>query len=117
MKAAKPKTPQLPADLALLVMAAQSEGFAGCVPELRFQPPRRWRFDLAWPELKVAFEREGSTWTSGRHTRGGGYAADCEKYNAAGIDGWVVVRATVDMIRSGLALEQLLAALHSRREA
>jgi len=67
--------------------------------EYRFSPPRRWRFDFAWPDEKVAVEVEGGTWSFGRHVRGRGYAADCEKYNAAVIDGWRVLRFTGGMLR------------------
>ena len=73
-------------------------------PEYRFARPRRWRFDLSWPEQRIAFEREGATWTGGRHTTGRGYRNDCEKYSNAAILGWIVIRATADMIRNGTAL-------------
>lgn len=71
--------------------------------EYRFDPDRRWRFDFAWPEHRVAFEIEGGTWTGGRHTRGAGFSADCEKYNAAALQGWRVFRVTTDMVRDGRA--------------
>jgi hypothetical protein len=69
-----------------------------------FAPPRRWRFDLAWPARMLAVEIEGGIWTGGRHTRGKGFEADCEKYNAAVLGGWRVLRVTGGMIRSGKAL-------------
>ena len=69
------------------------------VPELRFHPTRRWRFDFAWPESRIAVECEGGVWTRGRHTRGAGFIADCEKYNAAAALGWCVFRCTSDMLR------------------
>ena len=47
---------------------------------------------------RVAVEVEGGTWGRGRHSRGGGYSADCEKYNAAVAAGWAVFRVTGDMI-------------------
>jgi transposase len=100
-------------DLALFVRACAEFGEAR--PEYRFAPPRKWRFDLAWPELLVAFEREGGTWQRGRHTRPAGYANDAEKYNQAAIMGWIVIRGTADMIQSGLALDQLIQALAVRR--
>ena len=68
------------------------------VAEHRFHPTRKWRFDFAHPASKVAIEVEGGTWGRGRHTRGSGYKADCEKYNAAVADGWAVFRITGDMI-------------------
>lgn len=71
--------------------------------EYRFAPPRRWRFDYAWPGLRLALEVEGGTWSRGRHTRGRGYANDCEKYNAAALAGWRVLRVTTDMVRDGRA--------------
>jgi len=61
---------------------------------------RKWEFDFAWPEHKVAVECEGGTWSGGRHTRGAGYAGDCEKYNAASLLGWTLIRTTTDMLNS-----------------
>ena len=46
------------------------------LPEFRFHAVRRWRFDLAWPWIRVAFELQGGGFTSGRHTRGSGLAKD-----------------------------------------
>ena len=103
-----------PVDLALMSAAANDAGYGEPEWEYRFHESRRWRFDLAWPTLRVAFEREGGTWQGSRHTSGKGFRADCEKYNEAAVAGWVVIRGTVDMIRSGLALDHLLAALKSR---
>lgn len=60
--------------------------------EYRFDEKRRWRFDYAWPSHMVALEVEGGIWTSGRHTRGKGFAGDMEKYNRAAVLGWRVVR-------------------------
>ena len=73
--------------------------------EVTFHAERRWRFDFAWPAAMVALEVEGATWAGGRHTRGKGFAADCEKYNEAAVMGWTVLRVTGDMVRKGKALE------------
>lgn len=59
---------------------------------------RKWRFDFAELRSKVAIEVEGGTWSGGRHTRGAGYSADCEKYNEATRLGWRVFRLTSNMI-------------------
>jgi hypothetical protein len=79
------------------------------------QPPAStahgWRFDYAWPPRRQALEIEGGTWTGGRHVRGRGYEGDCEKYNAAALAGWTVLRETTAMIRDGRALDWLRRAL------
>ena len=72
--------------------------------EYRFHPPRKWRFDFAYPDRKIAIEVEGGTWSGGRHTRGFGFAKDCEKYNQAVLDGWKVLRFTGKMVHDGTAL-------------
>lgn len=69
--------------------------------ELLFAPPRRWRFDFAWPYDRLAVEIEGGVWSGGRHTRGGGFSGDVEKYNAAALLGWTVVRATAKEVSNG----------------
>ena len=73
----------------------------GCCREYRFHPTRRWRFDFAWPDLKLAAEVEGGTWSGGRHTTGKGFEQDCQKYNAACELGWTVLRGTTTMVKSG----------------
>jgi very-short-patch-repair endonuclease len=71
----------------------------GGIPEYRFAPPRRWRFDYAWPDKKVAMEIEGGVWIRGRHTRGAGYIRDMEKYNMATKLGWRVFRFTPEQFK------------------
>ena len=71
--------------------------------EYRFCPPRLWRFDVAVPALKIAFEVEGGVWKQGRHTRGKGFIDDCEKYNTAAGLGWRVYRFTPQQVLNGSA--------------
>lgn len=66
---------------------------------------RKWRFDFAVPDKRVAFEIEGGTWISGRHNTGAGSQKDMEKYNEAAILGWKVLRFTTDMVKSGYAIQ------------
>jgi very-short-patch-repair endonuclease len=73
------------------------------VREYRFHPERRWRFDFAWPANHVAVEVDGGTWGRGRHSRGRGFAADCEKLNQAALLGWTVLRFTADNMMDGQA--------------
>ena len=72
---------------------------------------RRWRFDLAWVDRKLAVEIEGGTWSHGRHTRGKGFKGDCVKYNEATLLGWRVFRVTTDMVNDGTALAYIERAL------
>jgi hypothetical protein len=75
--------------------------------EYVFAAPRRWRFDFAWPDAKVAVEIEGGTHSGGRHVRGSGFQADCEKYAEALALGWRVLRVTGEMVEDGTALRYL----------
>jgi hypothetical protein len=90
------------------------------VREFQFHPERKWRFDFAFVkvetilgnpmvqrEIKVGVEIEGGTRSHGRHTRGAGFESDVEKYNAAALLGWIVLRYTTAMVRSGLADRQV----------
>lgn len=110
--------PAEPLDMTLLAAVCVSEGYPEPAREHRFHPERKWRFDLAWPELMVAFEREGlvAPGAKGRHQTRQGYRGDCEKYNAALRLGWVVVRATGGMVRDGSAATDLLGVLSLARE-
>ncbi|MFQ5443568.1 MAG: hypothetical protein ACE5EK_03015 [Nitrospinales bacterium] len=83
------------------------------VPEYKFHPSRRWRFDYAYTDinLRLAIEIEGGIWSGGRHTRGKGYEKDCVKYNTAALHGWTVYRFTPGHIESGYALDTIQRAL------
>lgn len=60
--------------------------------EHRFHPTRRWRFDYADVENKIAIEIEGGIWVRGRHNRAKGFRNDTIKYNQATVLGWRVLR-------------------------
>ena len=69
--------------------------------EYRFHPTRRWRFDYAVPNLKIAVEYQGHGQMSGRkndhvggHASVKGLANDCQKFNEAQILGWKVIKFT-----------------------
>lgn len=104
----------LEADFALLWRAIGGKPF---VTEHRFDPERRWRFDVAWPDERVAVELEGGTWLSGRHTQAQGFQGDCDKYNRAVELGWRVLRYTTNDVRQRSAemLDQVTRVLNQRR--
>ena len=62
--------------------------------ELRFAPPRRFRFDYCIPDKKVYIEYEGITGGISRHTTVLGYTKDTEKYNLSAMLGWTGFRYT-----------------------
>jgi hypothetical protein len=62
--------------------------------DYRFDATRFWKFDWAMPVIKVAVEYEGLFSAKSRHTTATGYSGDTEKYNAAALQGWRVLRYT-----------------------
>ena len=81
-----------------------------------FHPERRWRFDFAWPEHKLAVEIQG--FGSG-HNSYTGMSSDYEKHNEALRLGWRILYfmshdlfppnsiQTLSIVRINLGLEQL----------
>jgi very-short-patch-repair endonuclease len=61
--------------------------------EYEFHPTRGWRFDFAWPELKLAVELDGrgKDGGMGAHQSITGQRRDHEKGNAAVLLGWRVL--------------------------
>lgn len=110
-RVARAKSVRIPRPLAandhgLFFGLLKREGLPLPETEVVFAKPRKWRFDYAWIDslhrqpgrptwaFGVALEVEGGVWTRGRHTRGGGFLKDAEKYNEAAIRGWKVLRVT-----------------------
>lgn len=56
-------------------------------------PGRRFRLDLAWPDLRLGWEVDGGAWIAGRHGRGPGMLTDAEKYSLLAGLGWLVGRS------------------------
>ena len=75
--------------------------------EFEFHPKRKWRADFHLAGKKILVEVEGGIWSGGRHTRSKGYIGDMEKYNAATMLGYQVIRFSTDQVKSGLAIQQI----------
>lgn len=81
--------------------------------EFRFHPERRWRFDFAFPDQKLAVEIQGGIFlaekgkAAGGHSRGRGQMKHFEKVNAAVELGWRVLLFGPDHITSGEAALQI----------
>lgn len=75
--------------------------------EYKFHPKRHWKADFHIRGTKILVEVEGGIWTGGRHTRGKGFIHDMEKYNAATVLGYQVLRFSTEQVKSGLAVRQI----------
>lgn len=87
--------------LAELTLAAQLE--MARIPferQFRFNPERKHRADFFVPP-DLLIEVEGGTFIEGRHSRGLGFAADCEKQALAVIGGYRYLRATTAQVDDG----------------
>lgn len=91
----------------LLALLVKDASIPAPEREYKFHPKRRWRFDFAWPDYRIAAEIEGGVWSGGRHTRGSGFSKDCEKYNNAVLLGWRVLRFPTGAVHDGTAIAQL----------
>jgi very-short-patch-repair endonuclease len=91
----------------LFEQALAADAWPAFEQQYRFHPKRRWVFDFAWPEQRLAVEIEGGIFVRGRHVSPRGFVADCEKYNEAAVLGWTVLRIPVvgkTWLDDGLAL-------------
>lgn len=79
---------------AILKDLEKNKVISGYVEELKFHPKRRFRFDWAIPDMKIAIEYEGLISKKSRHTTLTGYSNDTRKYALAVIEGWRVLRYT-----------------------
>lgn len=77
------------------------------VREYRFDESRRWRADFAWEKARLLIEIEGGVWNRGRHLTPRGFMNDAEKYLAATLQGWAVIRL-VDSMLTPDTIKQIL---------
>ena len=91
----------------LFCRLVESDFGCECVREYRFHPTRRWRFDYAIAEHRIAVEVEGGVFTGGRHTRPTGFLGDVEKYNTATLYGWRLFRVTPSRLISASTMQLL----------
>lgn len=89
--------------LAFATLAAycRQRGYPEPVPEHRFHPSRKWRFDAAFVDAMLAVEFQGGAFSSGRHTRGTGFTRDAEKFATAAAMGWRVMPVTTEQLNAG----------------
>jgi hypothetical protein len=85
------------------------------IPEFTFDENRKWAFDWCWPEYKIAAEYEGNVYAGKKgHRSVGKFVKDMEKYNAAAIQGWCVIRGAAADVMNGQFGGQLYQAFDAR---
>ncbi len=93
---------------ATLALHLRANDFPAYETEYKFHPKRRWRFDLAWPEQRIAVEVQGGIhMAKGGHNTAAGITRDCEKGNEAIVTGWKVLHVTREQIENGSAINWL----------
>lgn len=81
---------------------------------------RRWAFDFAWLDHKVALEVEGGIYIGGGHSRGKGMRKDMDKYNNAALLGWRVLRVQpkqVYLLETAQMIRKMLYFVEQERNA
>jgi hypothetical protein len=107
-------TRRKPVDLASkLAEQLTLAGWRTFVREYHFHPARRWRLDIAFPDVKLGVECEGvgPKGKPGRHQLTQHLHANTEKHSAIAVAGWRLIRVTGRQIQSGHALRWVEAAL------
>jgi very-short-patch-repair endonuclease len=87
------------------------------VTEHRFHPTRRWRFDYAILDHKIAIEKDGGVWLKGggAHSRPQNILRDMEKLTQAALLGWTVIRRTPDQLSSRETLDMIQQAVELKK--
>ena len=108
---AKPKGVKKPSDkskkYAMLAAYCDAKGWEIPDDEFRFHPVRKWRFDAAFVERRLAIEFHGGVWSGGRHTTGDGFSKDQEKWANAALLGWRIIPVTSGQFAAGALWEYL----------
>lgn len=86
-----------------IYLAWKAAGIGEPITELQFLKERKWRFDFAWPEERIAIEVNGGG-GRGRHNTVIGNTKDSEKLNAAQVAGWIVLQYTVISVKDSVQI-------------
>lgn len=65
---------------------------------------RKWRFDFAWPDHKIAVEIDGGVWTQGAHAHPLDIERNMSKGNDAARLGWRVLHFQPKQVKNGEAI-------------
>lgn len=107
-------------DLGFLGLPLPSHGAKeyGCqYPEHQFHDTRKWRFDFAYPLLKIAIEYNGIFGGEGEdasHKAVAGLLRDMEKFTEASLHGWTLIIINAKTVQSGQAVAWVETALRNK---
>lgn len=104
----------LPSHVLTKVFESEFDEFC-LTQEYKFHDERKWRFDYAFIDQKVAIEINGGTYICGRHNRAGSVLKDYEKLNHAASNGWLVFQFIPQNAHLSTNLELVKKALYSRK--
>lgn len=90
-------------------------GLGGFKREGHLLAPRKFRVDFYWPKERVVLEVHGVYGAKSRHRTAKGFQRDRVKMNLLALEGWLVIEAGTDHIKSGEFVEWVSGALGSRR--
>jgi very-short-patch-repair endonuclease len=82
------------------------------VRQAQIVPGRKFRFDFAWPDHKLAVEINGGEFTQGAHNRSWGQRRDNEKSRLAQQLGWRVWTFTGSQVRDATAIDTIRVEFH-----
>jgi hypothetical protein len=88
-------------------LLCKASGLPMPVTEFKFHETRKWRWDYAFPEEKIAIEVDGGLFVRGAHVRGARILLTHEKLNAAAVLGWRVVYRVPNNLCTDDTLEML----------
>ena len=83
-------------------------------PQHSFHPNRRWLLDFAWPDLRIAVEVHGGTFSRGRHVTGKGFWSDRIKMNAALRLNWKVFELVATDLGDARVYQEIIWELDQR---
>lgn len=96
----------------LFDMHLKAHKIAGFERELVFHPERKWRFDFANTEHRIAVEIDGGIFgKKSGHNTGSGILRKMEKMNEAQRLGWRVFSFSTGQVSTGEAVNYLLEVL------
>lgn len=94
-----------------VVCPLAAKGYPRPKPEALLIPGRKYRFDFAYLEARLAVEIQGQIWHKGGHTSGYGVSRDADKAGELACIGWRFLPITPEMIADGRALDRTERAL------